>query len=620
MAGSALRTLVRGNRCFRVVLVVGLLFAVAGAAPAQAFTGDELDHITEHLYRGGASPAISGVSCGGDCQTFWGREQAFDDASGVPVARELVELRQRTGLLPSSASIRPPLREASVTSSVFGDGARRKWFGFKTPPEATVDGRTTRGLEERYSDSPGSSGGGSSLSPPWENRTPSLGFIPTDQNGNGMSTSVNDWMAGRSWEGCRPKAEESPADPPGWTWIVAPVVASTNYYCSGGPDLDHLEDLFTSLDPRGSDGDYGSVEDYTDQSATEAAVTSWDRAPYSFSNLRDAVADELEGRAERYYELIHWYKTGETAPSNADLLDRYNPRWALDLGEDFLPQNADAFALDWQPAENGDYLGVSDNLVTTLKRDDGSIVAAAGSPNNASAPWPPLSVNFLRLGYHYGSDTYGSAASSDYINAAGSDLDAYHASYHRQRDAGFREGSYDRVVRDPGDGKLWLQYWVFYYANSYDRGGQGVHGGDWEMIQVGLDDSYEPDEVTFSVHDGAVACSWAQVSHAGASDTNPIVYVAAGSHASYPFAGVSNLPGAPGEAGFTDSHNGDGTNYALPRETLSGEPWIDWPGWWGASRTGSTPSPKGPSKQGDKWSHPSQFDSSASGTCSDPTG
>lgn len=178
-----------------------------------------------------------------------------------------------------------------------------------------------------------------------------------------------------------------------------------------------------------------------------------------------------------------------------------------------------------------------------------------------------------------------------------------------QYTTGYDDMIYGRVVHDPDDGQLWLQYWFFYYFNSFDVLGVGHHEGDWEMVQVGLNGSFAAQEMTYAAHNGAYRLNWADVVKDGVGSTRPVVYVAARSHASYP---------EPGETGVvwtlaTDHHQGDGLEKAsMPIEEIdSGIKWTHWPGRWGSSLDGSTPSPKTPIEQGDKWFNPSAFHDAA---------
>ena len=87
--------------------------------------------------------------------------------------------------------------------------------------------------------------------------------------------------------------------------------------------------------------------------------------------------------------------------------------------------------------------------------------------------------------------------------------------------------------RAPGG---WVQWWLPYPRNDQDRGilRTGRHAGDWEMVQVRLEDG-RPVEAVYSQHSGAERCPWRGVEKRGA---RPVIYVANGSHASYFHAGT----------------------------------------------------------------------------------
>jgi Tol biopolymer transport system component len=176
--------------------------------------------------------------------------------------------------------------------------------------------------------------------------------------------------------------------------------------------------------------------------------------------------------------------------------------------------------------------------------------------------------------------------------------------------AGYGDQIYGRAVRD-GSGKLWLQYWFFYYYNSFNVLGVGVHEGDWEMVQVRLDSQNHPDQVVYAEHSGASRCGAGefQTTASGA----PIVYAGLGSHASYPRAGIYDIPNVP------DDDHADGVGGSVvPAVAVVGNPapeWLAWPGHWGNSRGGglNQASPTGPAFHS-QWTDPSGWAQSA-GSC-----
>ena len=89
------------------------------------------------------------------------------------------------------------------------------------------------------------------------------------------------------------------------------------------------------------------------------------------------------------------------------------------------------------------------------------------------------------------------------------------------RAAGYGDRIYGRALTSGG--KTWLQYWLFSYYNPQNVLGFGVHEGDWEFVQLGLDADGVPDVATYAQHGGGERCAWSQVQKSGAcrSCTSP---------------------------------------------------------------------------------------------------
>src|SRR3954470_23899099 len=99
---------------------------------------------------------------------------------------------------------------------------------------------------------------------------------------------------------------------------------------------------------------------------------------------------------------------------------------------------------------------------------------------------------------------------------------------------------YGRVVRE--NGWVVLQYWVFYPFNNWRSGffGANDHEADWEMVSLYLyrraDDTLAPAWAAFASHDlhGAdLRRAWDDAEQLTLAGNHPVVYVGAGSHASY---------------------------------------------------------------------------------------
>jgi hypothetical protein len=174
---------------------------------------------------------------------------------------------------------------------------------------------------------------------------------------------------------------------------------------------------------------------------------------------------------------------------------------------------------------------------------------------------------------------------------------------------------YGRAARD-GEGRLWLQYWLFFADNAQDRGivRTGRHTGDWELLQVRLGRDRVPVEATFAQHTWAEGCSWRELERQGDA---PVVYVANGSHALYPRAGRADRPWPDPN----DEADGRGRRVRLPVERITADSprWMTWPGRWGESEAGWVPgeqsSPRGPAFQPARWDDPWRFHAAEARAC-----
>lgn len=241
--------------------------------------------------------------------------------------------------------------------------------------------------------------------------------------------------------------------------------------------------------------------------------------------------------------------------------------------------------------------GAGAKAVNCLRREGGEVIAAA-RPTGAQ---PRLTLDFL------GAGSYGDGSKvkkGDHLDAVGRDYVLQARELHAQPD--FADRIYGHVARDERE-RVWLQYWFFYYYNDKAFLGFGLHEGDWEMVQIGLDGEGRPEAMTFAQHDHGERCSWAQVKkHAR---TRPIVYVARGSQASFPRPGRHRAPIVP------DNADGKGAEISPTLEPLD-EPtpgWVGWGGRWGSTRArniAESNSPRGPKQHG-QWAEPAAFHAEA---------
>jgi RsiW-degrading membrane proteinase PrsW (M82 family) len=174
--------------------------------------------------------------------------------------------------------------------------------------------------------------------------------------------------------------------------------------------------------------------------------------------------------------------------------------------------------------------------------------------------------------------------------------------------------AYAHVVADEVTGQITIQYWFFYFYNDWFN----KHEGDWEMIQVMLDRSGQPQWAVYSQHQGGTRRRWQDTPVEGG--THPIVYVALGSHANY-FSGNELYPHGrvvgnsqvtvldrTGLAGMVtpevvmlpDRRSGV-QNGPLPAELT----WMDFGGRWGEKTAiAGFEGPTGPCFKGDQWERP----------------
>jgi hypothetical protein len=227
-----------------------------------------------------------------------------------------------------------------------------------------------------------------------------------------------------------------------------------------------------------------------------------------------------------------------------------------------------------------------------LRRADGSIVATAAGGRRR----PRLGIDFL--GWPSYSDGE-RAARSDFLDAVGTDYVLQAREMHR---GDFADRIYGHAIE--ADDGWWLQYWFFYLYNNKAFLGFGLHEGDWEMVQVRLDGEEKPEAIAFAQHAHGQRCGWDALTLHG--EHRPVVYVARGSQASFPFPGKHEAPVIPDYADGKGAKIADATLEVIDSD---GPSWVEWQGRWGSSRARNkleSNSPRGPAHQ-DKWDDPQTF-------------
>ncbi len=226
---------------------------------------------------------------------------------------------------------------------------------------------------------------------------------------------------------------------------------------------------------------------------------------------------------------------------------------------------------------------------------DGAVLAAAQPATGT----PALALDLL------GPETYGDGSEvleGDLLGLKGKD---YRERYRRLRMAHpeLNNVVYGHAIE--ANGRLWLQYWLWYFYNDYQLSfGLGTHEGDWEMLQFRFDAAAGvPDVAIYAQHRYGEKRSWDEVETLG---ERPVVYVARGSHASYFEAGFHQT-----EAWYDLA---DGKRRMKHRPTLEilqidTPTWTRWPGRWGDTlpRSGvESNSPTGPGAK-KQWTEPDKM-------------
>ena len=181
---------------------------------------------------------------------------------------------------------------------------------------------------------------------------------------------------------------------------------------------------------------------------------------------------------------------------------------------------------------------------------------------------------------------------------------------------------YAHVAKQKGrPNRISLQYFFFYPFNDFNN----LHEGDWERIAIEFAApnarsalNQDPDLVAYSQHYGGETASWGGDKLEIVDGTHPVVYVAAGSHASYYYEAL--FLGRSATQGFgCDSTVGPHQRVRPNVQTIPFDstaavrqfPWIGYQGHWG--EVGPRPFYEGPTGPNMKlsWTKPFQWSDNA---------
>jgi hypothetical protein len=162
---------------------------------------------------------------------------------------------------------------------------------------------------------------------------------------------------------------------------------------------------------------------------------------------------------------------------------------------------------------------------------------------------------------------------------------------------------YARIAREAGKPGFVVQYWFFYYFNQFND----VHEGDWEGMQIAFDANTAsqalargPTEIALFQHGGGERADWgdARVEKEG---THPVVYPAAGSHATF-FESAVFVENGQGGSGLGCDNTSEPLRRVRPvpvliptNPTSTGRfAWLTYFGHWGEKQKGYNNGPTGP--------------------------
>jgi hypothetical protein len=165
--------------------------------------------------------------------------------------------------------------------------------------------------------------------------------------------------------------------------------------------------------------------------------------------------------------------------------------------------------------------------------------------------------------------------------------------------------TYAHIAREAGRSGFALQFWFFWYFNQFND----LHEGDWEGMQItfgaetpqaALASDEEPDQIIVFQHSGGERADWdsGKVQKEG---THPVVYPAAGSHATFYDSAVYVQNGQNG-SGLGCDVTTPPLRELRPRPVLlpnqvteTGEfAWLSYYGRWGEREKGYNNGPQGP--------------------------
>lgn len=173
---------------------------------------------------------------------------------------------------------------------------------------------------------------------------------------------------------------------------------------------------------------------------------------------------------------------------------------------------------------------------------------------------------------------------------------------------------YANVIFDEEGGRLALQYWFYWYFNDWNN----THESDWEGIQLQWDEvssveeavQIPPSRIGYSQHGNGELANWGDNKVQLEDGTHPLVFPAAGSHATF-FSNDVFLAWGERSSGFGCDISAPPSErvpldvIVVPNEIdPEGEfAWLLYEGRWGEQQRGAFNGPRGP-MMNDRWVNP----------------
>jgi len=239
----------------------------------------------------------------------------------------------------------------------------------------------------------------------------------------------------------------------------------------------------------------------------------------------------------------------------------------------------------YQPTSVETVLG-NPTVTLTHEESDGRLVEVKKAPTAAD-------IAGLRDGYYL-----------DYEGKVLGDTCVYARAFRKLVEEGKAPAiTYAHVAREPNRDGFALQFWFYWYFNQFND----LHEGDWEGMQITFESNTtagalaeEPSEIILFQHAGGERAEWSsgKVQKQG---THPVVYPAAGSHATFYDSAVYVENGQNG-SGVGCDNTSEPLRELKPAPVLLPETapeedafqWLSYRGRWGEREKGFNNGPQGP--------------------------